>query len=129
MFHAMDETQYLYLFLMIVAVLMFIISTFYHPDKEKHPHRVAARALRRRPRSKYGTDEEKTAVMSSLDHHLDTHMSRCPYCGTGSPGWDQRELMDLTDIKRKVVFSVTVQTCRKCGHVQLFGADWLRSER
>jgi len=123
-----DDTQYLFIFLMVVAVVMVFVSTYYHPDKDKHPHRAAARALksiRRRVKSKYGDEQTKSKVLTSLDRHLDTHMSRCPYCGTGSPGWAHRELLDLTDLKRRAVVSVTAQTCRKCGHVQLFGADWL----
>ena len=129
----LDDTDRLLFFLLVVAILLIFVSLFYHPEEEKRPHKAAAKALRvlrryrirAKSKSKFSKTSEKNKVLSSLQQHLTTHLARCPYCGTGSPGWQKREVLDLTDTRRTIVISVTAQTCQKCGHVQIFDADWL----
>jgi predicted Zn-ribbon and HTH transcriptional regulator len=124
------ETDRLLLFLLGVTLILIFVSMFYHPEENKRPHKAAVKVFRvlkrRRVKSKYTKKSDKQHVLSSLDRHLSTHMARCPYCGTGKPGWQKHEILDLTDTRRTLVVSVTAQTCQKCGHVQIFDADWLQ---
>ena len=127
--HSLTDTDHLLLFLLGVAVLLIFVSLFYHPEEEKRPHKAAVKVLkglkRQKVKSKYAKSKDKQQVISSLQRHLSSHLARCPYCGTGSPGWQKHEVLDLTDTRRSVILSVTAQSCQKCGHVQIFDADWL----
>lgn len=126
---SIDDPDHLMFFLLGVAVLLIFVSLFYHPEEDKRPHKAAVKALkvlrRRKVKSKYLKKSDRQHIITSLQRHLTSHLARCPYCGTGSPGWQKHEVLDLTDTRRSVILSVTAQSCQKCGHVQIFDADWI----
>ena len=126
------DMQNLFLFLTVISVVLIFVSLFYHPDQEKRPHKAAISLMRefqrKKAKSKYLKEETRKKLISRLNNRAARTWQRCANCGTGSPQWQNPQLLDLTDIRRTVIISVTAQTCQKCGHVQLFGADWLHSQ-
>lgn len=111
-----------------LVLIFLVVSAFFLPDQDKRPHRAVLNVLRKVKKSKYAKPARKQQVLLALQHTRSRQWLRCPFCGTGNPGWSKGDLVDLTDTKRNVVFSVTTQTCQRCGHVQLFSADWLSGE-